>query len=199
MSWWFSTGVWMTANLPMSPGTFLVFWPTLKTQLFGWSPLVLLFPSLPVPLPIILATVLSVPITIVITITFIFRSFFRSLAMSRFLSLFSLSFNFTPLSTGTAKSTIQQLLFRLIISRSGRLAEMRWSVFILKSQRSLCILFYWTISRLCIYHLFVWSNFNFLHNSLWISFPTQSCLVLSNFALVCCCHLLCVWSLLLYH
>ena len=32
----------------------------------------------------------------------------------------------------------------------------------------------------CLYicHLFVWSNFNFLYNSQWITFPTQSCLVL---------------------
>ena len=38
-----------------------------------------------------------------------------------------------------------------------------------------------TDSGLCIYHLFVWSNFNFLHNSRWITFPTQSCLVLYSF------------------
>ena len=35
--------------------------------------------------------------------------------------------------------------------------------------------------RLCLYHLSVWSNFNFLHNSQWITFPTQSCLVLYSF------------------
>ena len=29
--------------------------------------------------------------------------------------------------------------------------------------------------------LFIWSNFNFLHNSLWITVPTQSCLVLYSF------------------
>ena len=34
-----------------------------------------------------------------------------------------------------------------------------------------------TDSGLCIYHLFVWSNLNFLHNSQWINFPNQ-CLVL---------------------
>ena len=32
-----------------------------------------------------------------------------------------------------------------------------------------------------IYHLFVWSNSNFLHKSQWITFPTQSCLVLFSF------------------
>ena len=30
-------------------------------------------------------------------------------------------------------------------------------------------------------HLFVWPNLNFLHNSQWIAFPTQSCLVLYSF------------------
>ena len=34
---------------------------------------------------------------------------------------------------------------------------------------------------LCIYHLFIWSNFNFFHNSRWITLPTQSCLVLNSF------------------
>ena len=28
-----------------------------------------------------------------------------------------------------------------------------------------------------IYHFFVWSNFNLLYNSYWITIPTQSCLV----------------------
>ena len=32
-----------------------------------------------------------------------------------------------------------------------------------------------------IYHLFVWSNFNFLHNSLCITLPTQLCQLLNSF------------------
>ena len=31
------------------------------------------------------------------------------------------------------------------------------------------------------YHLFVWSNLNFLHISQWITLPTQSCLVFYSF------------------
>ena len=50
-----------------------------------------------------------------------------------------------------------------------------------KSNRSLCVLFYRTGAGLCIYHLFVWSNLNFLHISQWIPLPTQSCLVLYSF------------------
>ena len=51
-----------------------------------------------------------------------------------------------------------------------------WPVYISKSQNSLYVSFSWTDSMLCIYHLFVWSNFNFLHNSLRI-IPSRSCLV----------------------
>ena len=41
--------------------------------------------------------------------------------------------------------------------------------------------FVWIDVGLCICHLFVRSNFNFLHNSQWITLPTQSCLVLYSF------------------
>ena len=50
-----------------------------------------------------------------------------------------------------------------------------------KSRRSLCVSFSRTGAGLCIYHLLVWSNLNFLHISLWINLPTQSCLVLYSF------------------
>ena len=67
------------------------------------------------------------------------------------------------------------------ITRSGCLAEIRWHIWISKSQRSFCASFSWTDSGLCIYHFFAWSNLKFLHNSQWITFPTQSCLVLYSF------------------
>ena len=98
-------------------------------------------------------------------------SFSSSLARFRYLSPVLLSFNYTLWSDGTAKSTIRHYL--LTVMRSGPLVEFRWHVYISKSQKSLCILFSKTDSGLCIYHLFVRSNFNFLHNSLWITFPTQ--------------------------
>ena len=41
-------------------------------------------------------------------------------------------------------------------------------------------------SGLCIYQLVVWWNFNFLHNSQWITFSTQTHLVFTLFALVYC-------------
>ena len=113
------------------------------------------------------------PITIGINVTFMFPSFFfNSLAGSRYLFFFSFSFNFTLWSTGT---------FLLIIIRSGLLAEIRWSVWISESHMNLCVSFSRTGVGLCIYYLFVWSNLNFLHNSQWITFPTQSCQVLYSF------------------
>ena len=51
----------------------------------------------------------------------------------------------------------------------------------LKSHRSLCVSLSRTDAGLCIYHLFVWSNLNFMHISQWITLPTQSCLVLYYF------------------
>ena len=69
----------------------------------------------------------------------------------------------------------------LIIIRSGLLADNRWSVCMSKSHRSLCVSFSRTGAGLCIYHLLVWSDLNFLHISQWITLPTQSCLVLYSF------------------
>ena len=69
----------------------------------------------------------------------------------------------------------------LLITKSGHLAEIRWSVCISKFQRSLCVSFSRTDTGLDIYHSFVCSNLNFLHNSQWITLPTQSCPILYYF------------------
>ena len=85
----------------------------------------------------LLVSVPNAPITTGIIVTFMFHSFFNSLARLRYLSFFSLSFRFILWSTGTAKSTILQILFLLlIITRSGLLAGIKWSVCMLKSHRS---------------------------------------------------------------
>ena len=69
-----------------------------------------------------LVTLPRSPVTIGIIITIMFHISFNSLARSRY-------FNFTLWSAGTAKSTILHVLsFLLIIIRSGRLAEIKWSV-----------------------------------------------------------------------
>ena len=45
VTWWFFTGVWVTASLLKSPGLFSVFWPFSIILSFGWSLLVLQLPS----------------------------------------------------------------------------------------------------------------------------------------------------------
>ena len=109
-------------------------------------------------------TVPSTTITICITV-------------HRYLPFFLLSFSFTLWFTGGANSTLQLVLF--ITPRSGCLAEIRWSVCIAKSPKSLWISR--TDAGLGLHHLFVWSNLNFLNNSQWIPFLLQSCLVLYSF------------------
>ena len=114
-----------------------------------------------------LVTLPKTPITIGTIVTFMFHRFFNSRARSRYLSLFSHSFSFILWSAGTAKSTILQIFFffSLIIIRSGLLVEIRWSIYMSKSHRSLCVSFSRTSAGLCIYHLLGWSNLNFLHIS----------------------------------
>ena len=116
----------------------------------------------------------NAPITIGRIVTFMFHSFSNSLTRSRYLSFFSLSFSFIPQSRQFGKFSF----FLLIIIRNGLLARIRWSVCMLKSHRNLCVAFSRTGVGSCIYHLLVWSNFNFLHISQWIPLPTQSCLAL---------------------
>ena len=84
----------------------------------------------------------------------------------------------------------------LTLTKSGRPGEIRWSVCISKSQRILFVSFSRTDFELCIYHLFVWSKLNFLHNSQWMTLPTQLCLVFAQAYCIC---LLCDWSFHLYH
>ena len=115
----------------------------------------------------------SAPFTIVILVTFMLYSLFSSLARFKCLSLFSFSLIFTSWSTGTVKSTIRQILifflsFFLTITTSGLLIGNGKSIYIEKSYRILCVYLSRTDSKLCIYHLVEWSNFNFLHNSQWI-------------------------------
>ena len=126
-----------------------------------------------------LVAVPKAPITIGIIVTCLFPSYFNSLTWSRYLSFFSHSFSFIIWSAGKEKSTILQvLIFLLIIIRFGLLADIWWSVCMLKFPWSTCVLFSRTGAGLCIYHLFVCSNWNFLHISQWIALPTQSCLAL---------------------
>ena len=142
-----------------------------------------------------LVTLRRSPVTIGIIVTLLYHIFFFNfLARSMYLS-FLLSFTFTLRLARIAESTIITVLFLLLITRSSRLAEIRLSVCISKSQRNSCISFCRANSGLYIYHLVIWSNLNFFHNFQWISWPTKLCLVLYSF----CVNLLCDRSSLSPH
>ena len=123
-----------------------------------------------------------------------FHIFSNSQSRSRYLSFFPHFFRFILWSAGTAKSTLLQILFffLLIIIRAFLLARISWSVYMLKCHRSLRVSFSRTGAGLCIYHLLVWPNLNFLHISQWIPLPTQSCLALYSFCANLL-HLLIMW------
>ena len=124
-----------------------------------------------------LVIVSSAPLTIDITGTSMFHTFFHFPIKFKVL-IFSLPFSFTLWLAGTTKSIFGRVFFfLLIIIRSGRLAEFKWSVCITKSQRILFVSFSRTNSV-----LFVWLNSSFLHNSPWITFPTQPCLFIDHFS-----------------
>ena len=88
---------------------------------------------------------------------------------------------YSVVSRDSNAHSLASSLFLLITIRSGILAEIRWSVCMSKSHRRLCMSVSRTDAGLCIYHLFVGANFNFWHISQWITFPTQSYLVLNSF------------------
>ena len=124
---------------------------------FGWSPHVLLLPIPPVLVPIpwwlyqehqsqLVSPSLSC--STVFSIPFQFYSVIRQDSNVHNFSC-SLFFFFFLL---------------LIIIGSGCLAEIRWSVCMLKSHRCLCVSFSRTTAGLYSYHLFLWSNLDFLHN-----------------------------------
>ena len=169
----------MTPRLLKSSGLFVVFWSISTMQKFGWFPLVLEFSGSPNPVPI-LWSVYQVCQSRLVSSSFSYSIVvFSSQARSRYLCFFSFSFSFTLWSAGRANSSIRQGF--LSITRFGRLAKIKWSVCTWKSQKNLSVSFSRIDSMLCIYHLLVWSNLNFLHNSLWIPFSTNLCLVLYSF------------------
>ena len=89
-------------------------------------------------------TVPNGPIIIGVIVTCMFHSsfFFQFPNKVEVLILLFTFFQFYQSSPGTAKSTILPVLFfLLIIIRSGLLTEIRWSVCMSKSHRSLCVFF----------------------------------------------------------
>ena len=115
-----------------------------------------------------LVIVPNAPFTTGTIVTFMFHSFFNSLARSR--GTYP-SFHF-PLDLFCGPKQSRQFyrfsFFFFCWLLWGRLlAGIRWSVCMLKSHRSLCESFSRAGAGLCIYHLFVWSNWTLLAKSSW--------------------------------
>ena len=110
----------------------------------------------PVPFTNTLGTVPNAPLTTGITVTFMFYNFSSSPARSKYLPLFSISFIFTRLSAGTAKSTIQQVLFLLLltITRPRLLVGIRLFFCISKFKIFSSVPFTRIDSGFCMYFLF---------------------------------------------
>ena len=129
-----------------------------------------------------LVTVQNAPIRICTIVTFMFHSLFQFPSKVAVLLLLFTFFQFhDAVSRNSKVDNFASSLFFIIITRAGLLAEIRWSVCMSKSNRSLCVSFSRASAGLCIYHLFVWSNLNILPISAWITLLTQSCLVLYSF------------------
>ena len=130
-----------------------------------------------------LVTVPSAPITIGIIATFMFHNFVQfSCKVPALISLFAF-LQFYPVVSWNCK--VCRSSFLLTITSCGRLDRIRWSVCTSKPLRVLYASLSWTGSWLCIYHVLVWSNFNFLYNSQWITV-----LFYIIIALIYCIHLL---------
>ena len=137
---------------------------------FKWSSFILLFPSPPVTVPILWwlyrahqLQLISPSISFSIGFSVLQQSL-RTYLSFRFLSVLSCGQPERQRQLfGRFSFSFLFFLF-LMIKRSCRLAEIRWSICISKSQRILCVSFHRTNSGLCINYLFVWSNINFLHN-----------------------------------
>ena len=137
----------MTTSLQKSPGLFSIFWP-ISIMMVSSRPVISKSSS---SCTNSLVTVPRAPITIGIIVTLMLHSFFNSLAKVEILIPLFTFFQFHSMIRKVHNSASSFFIY----IKSGRLAEIRGSVCMLKSQRSLCVSFSRTDSRLCIYHLFV--------------------------------------------
>ena len=103
-----------------------------------------------------LVIVSKAPITIGTLVPFMFNSFFLQ-GRGTYTSFHILSVLFCG-QPGQRTLQFCKFFFLLITIRSGLLAEIRWSMCMSKSHRSLCVSPPRTAAGLNIYHLFVWSN-----------------------------------------
>ena len=98
----------------------------------------------------LLVTVSRPLIAIGITVTFIFHSFFSVLLQGLCIYLSFRFLSIVPSGQPERQSPLFFFFLLLTFTRSGRLAVIRWSVCISKSQGILCVSFSKMGSRLCI-------------------------------------------------
>ena len=121
-----------------------------------------------------------------------FLSFFNSLARSRYLFFFLLSSYFILWSAGRAKFTIFQILFFFLIIISLVYWPRLSYLFVCQSPIRVDVCH--SLGQLlgCAYTICSYGQIkNFFHISLWITLPTQSCLVIWSCAYLL--HSLIMW------
>ena len=168
--WWSFTEVWVKASFLKCSGLFAVFWSISLMLSFGWSQFLFLFQIFQVPAPILWRLYRAHRLHLV-SLSPSCPVFFCSPARSWYLSFFSPSFIFTLLSVGKFSVFCGPSLGMFVWLRLRDL-------FVYKHRRECFAFRFPGHSELCIYHLLAWSNFNFLHSPHWITFYTQSCLLL---------------------
>ena len=129
-------------------------------------------------------TVPRAPIIISITVTFMFHClFFQFPGKVDALNLIFVFFRFYSVFNRESKvhNSASFLFLVVFITTSFRLTEIRWFICFSKPQRSLRVSFSRADAGSYIYHLFRWLNFTFLHNFIWITFPTQFPIILYSF------------------
>ena len=152
----------------------------LTMLLFGWSLLVFLFPTLPPLSPSRLGSIQVHQLQLVSPSISCSISFWHSGKVKVLVSLFAFfDFHCVVRQDGKIHYWAGFLFFYCCFFRSSVLAGIKWFACISKFQKMSRVSFSWMDSGLC-HFLLVWSNI-FLNNPQWVTFLTQSCLVLYSF------------------
>ena len=181
-TWWSFIGVWMKVSLQVcrAPRSILANLDNSELWIVSTRP-VISKSSSPCNNPLV--TVPRAPITIGNTFTFMFHIFFQFPSKKEILILLFAFFQFYSVVCWDSKvhNSTNSFTFFCWLSWGLVIWPRLGDPFVSQNPRSLCVSFSRTDSGFYIYHLFVWSNLNFLHNSHWITIPTQACLVLCSF------------------
>ena len=124
---------------------------------------------------------------ICISVTIMFHSFFISLTGSKYLSIFLQFLIFVLCSARTAKSNEWHVLSSFFFS----LFFVNYHYVRILGSISFSLIKYVSYTN----HLLVWSNFNLLHNSKLISFPSSGTYYCTTLVIVFC---ICLYNSLLH-